>query len=117
MSDYNEKAKKHDPRTTVEKLQDMGFDPVAEMIETYKRSKTMDINEIDNPIELLKFRTQTAKDLQNIAFKEEEIRLKKKELNKGQKGDKTFYIPSFNMVEENGKLIPKKVMQIESENG
>ena len=116
MSNYPEKAKKHDPRTTVEKLQDMGFDPVTEMIETYQRSKSMDINGIDNPIELLKFRTQTAKDLQNIAFKEEEIRLKQKELNKGQKGDKTFYIPSFSMVKENGKLVPRKVVQIESEN-
>ena len=113
MSDYGDKAKKHDPRTTIEKLQDMGFDPVAEMVETYKRSKTMDINEIDNPIELLKFRAQTAKDLQNIAFKEEEIKLKKKELGRGQKGDKTFFIPSFKMVEKDGKMIPQKVMEIE----
>lgn len=108
-----EKAEKFDLRSTVDKLRDMGFDPLKEMVETYQKSKQFDVANIENPIELLKFRAQTAKDIQNLAFKEEEIRIKNKEASKGQKGDKTFFIPSFEMVEENGKLIPKKVMQIE----
>lgn len=114
----SDKAKKFDLRSTVEKLQALGFDPLKEMVETYEKSKNFDIAGLENPIELLKFRAQTAKDIQNLAFKEEEIKLKKKELSKGNRdGNKTFYIPSFNMVEENGKLVPKKVMEIESENG
>ena len=113
-----EKAKKFDLRATVDKLRDLDFDPLTEMVETYHKSKQFDINGLENPIDLLKFRAQTAKDIQNLAFKEEEIKLKKKELFKGKNdGNKTFYIPPFNMVEENGKLVPKKVIEIESQDG